>query len=321
MTPIFTRKKFVIIFTIVCVLFIGYILFIRNQCFQKGSDININSTDIYFPYDLENPDKSYKLPNILKEISGMSFYKKNKLACIQDEKFQLFIYDLNEGEVSSKYKLGTTGDFEGVEICAEKLFMLKSNGKLSVIENYKENSYKQKSFKTPLSKRNNCEGLCYDSISNSLLIACKAVPYIDKKESYEGFKAVYQFNLAKERLEKTPFLLIDLNKIQDLKNLSWQERFSFKMARVLNISGDIRFQPSGIAIHPLTGHIYIISSVGKSLIIIDRKGNIKAIKKISNKLFQKPEGICFDPNGDLFISNEANGGKANILKFILLQRD
>jgi len=157
--------------------------------------------------------------------------------------------------------------------------------------------------------------LCYDSISNSLLIACKGVPYIDKNESFEGFKAIYQFNLSEGILEKKPFLLINLDQILDINKLSSYEKVSFKIAKVFNNSGDIRFQPSGIAIHPFSGHIYVIASVGKSLIVLDRKGNIKLIKKLKKSIFQQPEGICFNPKGDLFISNEGKGGKAKILKF------
>jgi hypothetical protein len=37
--------------------------------------------------------------------------------------------------------------------------------------------------------------------------------------------------------------------------------------------------------------------------------------EFDKKLFRQPEGICFKPNGDLFISNEGDGGKAKILKF------
>jgi uncharacterized protein YjiK len=141
------------------------------------------------------------------------------------------------------------------------------------------------------------------------------VPHINKNKSFEGFKAIYKFNLLEEKLENKPFLLIDLNQILDINKLSSYEKVSFKIAGVFNDSGDIRFQPSGIAIHPFSGHIYIIASVGKSLIVFDRKGNIRAIKKLNKKLFQQPEGICFGPNGDLFISNEGKGGKATILKF------
>ncbi len=43
------------------------------------------------------------------------------------------------------------------------------------------------------------------------------------------------------------------------------------------------------------------------------------IKQLDKKTFRQPEGICFDPEGNLFISNEGQGGKANILIFKYLR--
>ena len=50
-----------------------------------------------------------------------------------------------------------------------------------------------------------------------------------------------------------------------------------------------------------------------------RQGNILEIQEFDDKLFRQPEGICFSPSGDLFISNEGKGGKGYILGFKLLK--
>ena len=59
----------------------------------------------------------------------------------------------------------------------------------------------------------------------------------------------------------------------------------------------------------------MISNIGKLLIVMDRRGEILDIHALDIKLFRQPEGICFSPSGDLFISNEGQGGKGYILKF------
>ena len=41
----------------------------------------------------------------------------------------------------------------------------------------------------------------------------------------------------------------------------------------------------------------------------------KRVKELDEKLFRQPEGICFSPEGDMYISNEGQGGKGYILKF------
>jgi sugar lactone lactonase YvrE len=70
-----------------------------------------------------------------------------------------------------------------------------------------------------------------------------------------------------------------------------------------------------LAIHPIYGDIYIISSVGKLLIILNRHGKVQNVEELDPKLFRQPEGICFSPKGDMFISNEGQGGKGYIVKF------
>ena len=76
-------------------------------------------------------------------------------------------------------------------------------------------------------------------------------------------------------------------------------------------------KPSGIEIHPLNQHIYIITSVGKLLIVLDKKGRLIDVAKLPKKLFKQAEGISFDTNGDLYISNEGVSGRGNILKFTM----
>ena len=55
--------------------------------------------------------------------------------------------------------------------------------------------------------------------------------------------------------------------------------------------------------------------LGKCWLNVLRKENCKKVYDLNYSHFQQPEGISFDINGDLYISNEAKGGKANILKF------
>ena len=148
-----------------------------------------------------------------------------------------------------------------------------------------------------------------------MLIACKGKPHIKKGRKYKGYKAVYRFDMVEKKLDTIPFLLINLNEIVDQEKLDGYERLSQKLASEYDDSGDIRFQPSGIAVHPITGYIYIIASVGQKLIVVNREGVILTIENLEKKIFRQPEGICFKPNGNLYISNEGDGGKAKIHKF------
>ena len=269
-----------------------------------------------FAYDLNNPDANYKLPSYLEEISGLSYYGKDKIACIQDEKANIYILSLEKEKIINKYKFGDAADYEDIAIVGKTAFVLRNNGQIFRIENFKKKDRKVTKFKTPLKEKNNTEGMAFDPLSKSLLISCKGSPSIAKENLYEGYKAVYTFDIEKEKLNKTPHFLIDLERLDSYIDHNVFTKLSIKTAKRLRlIESETNFQPSGIAIHPFQGQIYIISSVGKLLIILNNSGKVLDVQELDAKIFRQPEGICFSPTGDLYISNEGQGGRGYILKF------
>ena len=256
------------------------------------------------------------MPASLEEISGISWTGKGSLACIQDEDGIIYFYSLEKEEVVSEVKFGKDGDYEDIAVVKNTAYVLKSNGNIFRVKNFKKEKIKVKSYKTLLSNKNDSEGMVYDSSENRLLIACKGSPSIEKENPYKGYRAVYSFDLESMQLLEEPVYLIDLHKIDSYKDQSSFTQFSSRLAKILGITdpyGNLR--PSGIAIHPITDEIYIISSVGKLLIRLDRDGLILGVQALDPNLFRQPEGICFSPEGELFISNEGKGGKGYILKF------
>jgi uncharacterized protein YjiK len=267
-------------------------------------------------YDLDNPDYRYTMPKSLEEISGISWFGKGKLACIQDEDGMIFIFNLEKEKVTSTVEFGKDGDYEDISVVKNTAYVLKSNGHIFRVKNFKNAGIKVKRYKTLLSNKNDAEGMVYDSLKNRLLIACKGSPSIEKEKPYKGYRAVYSFDLETKQLQEEPVYLIDLRKIDSYKDQGNFTQFSSKLARILGITDPYtNLRPSGIAIHPLTDEIYIISSVGKLLIRLDRDGLVLGVQALDPNLFRQPEGICFSPGGDLYISNEGRGGKGYILKF------
>ena len=269
-----------------------------------------------FIYGLEDPDARYKLPDYLEEISGLSYIGKGNIACVQDEKALIYILNLETEKILDKYDFGKDADYEDIAVVDKTAFVLRNDGDIYRVLDYRKNEPKVKKYETPLKEKNDTEGLAYDPLTSTLLIACKGSPSIDKDKPYEGYKAIYKFDLEKEELVEEPHFLIDLGKLDSYIDQNAFSRLSLRVARRLHlIESTTSFEPSGLAIHPLCGAIYIISSVGKLLIILDRHGKVKDVKELDPRLFRQPEGICFSPNGDMYISNEGRGGKAYILKF------
>jgi uncharacterized protein YjiK len=292
-------------------------VFLFSTYSQENDKYTLFEKDGYdFPYDLSEPDKEWKLPKKLVEISGLSTIDKNRLACVQDEKGNVYIFNLKEGEVESKIDFGDDGDYEGIELIGDDAWVLKSNGTLFEVSDFlnEENPTSTK-HPTELSKKNDAEGLAYDPVSHSLLIACKGHPFLEKKEGKE-FKALYSFNLKSKKLNLNPFLLIEMDTIKYYKNYNTMTELGIELLAYFDDSkGDLSFQPSGIAIHPLTGHFYILGSVGNLLMVFSRENEMLAMIKLRSKYYAQPEGLCFGPDRKLYIANEGDEKAATILMF------
>jgi len=296
-------------------ILILFLIFI--SCFNPGEMEPNGPKEEDFSYDLENPDDKIPLPSYLEEISGLSYYGKHKIACIQDEKGIIYILNLDQEKISKKIEFGDDGDYEDIAVVDKTAYVLRNSGHIYRIEHFNKKDREVKKYNTPLKEKNNTEGMAYDPLTNGLLIACKGSPSIEKENPYKGYRAIYRFDLKEEKLEKTPLFLVDLERLDSYKDLSAFEKLSISVAKRLRlVESGTSFQPSGIAIHPRYGDIYIIASVGKLLIVLDRRGKVTEVRELDPKIFRQPEGICFSPSGELFISSEGHGGKGYILSFM-----
>jgi len=147
-------------------------------------------------YDFYTPDKIYKLPASLNEISGITYISDKEIACIEDETGVLFIYNFNEEKIVKEIPFEKKGDYEDIVKVKDIYYILKSNGTLYEISNGSTIKYS-----TPLKKNNNTEGLCYDRLNNRLLISCKQKP-----------KEVYSFDLKTKSFIGDPIFSIEIKK-------------------------------------------------------------------------------------------------------------
>ncbi len=237
------------------------------------------------PYQLSAPLETYKLPKELKEISGLSYYKADQLLCVQDEEAVAYVFDTKKKAVTQDFGFGGYGDFEGIEYINGEIYALESNGNLF---RFKPGSTQIGRTKTELPKKTEVEGLGYDPKTKRLLIAVK-------KGKGSSDKTVYSYDLV----NKAVFNDMSLNDEQ-LEGAGIDPK---------------TYEPSGIAVHPITGEWYILTSVGKRLLITNRQAKIIYSEPLDAKLFRQPEGICFAPNGDLFIASEGDKKKGTILRF------
>jgi uncharacterized protein YjiK len=269
-------------------ILIAFNLYLSLVCCQSDSQ------SILYQYDFNgNNHLKIKLPNELKEISGLALAGNNKVYTHDDEIGKVYKINLESGSVDKIFKVGENKikkDFEGIAVADEYIYLVTSDGTLYKFrEGDDDDEVEYIKIKTGLKQENNVEGLCYDSITNSLLLACKDIPGIGLK----GYKAVYSFNLDEKTLDENPRFLISLDYLK--------EEYGIK-----------DFSPSGIERHPVNGTFFIISANSEAVIEISADGKLLDGYKLDKKKHKQPEGITFTNHLDLALSDEANGNKAKI---------
>jgi uncharacterized protein YjiK len=56
-----------------------------------------------------------------------------------------------------------------------------------------------------------------------------------------------------------------------------------------------------------------LSSVGKRLAAFSPAGKLLSVVNLDVSIFKQPEGLAFNSKGEMMISDEGKGGKANLV--------
>lgn len=225
----------------------------------------------------------------LLEISGITYANDQLLYAINDEDGKIFEVDFGDGKPTA-VKFGGEADYEDVVFFDSTYYVLQSNGSMNVVP-FDNPSAAQK-FAYPKKRKIEFESLYYDSSISKLVLLSKEQRQVD-----EALLA-YTFDPVTNEFSPAPYYQISLREIKKLMK---------------DYSAECK--PSAAAIHPKLKKLFIIASVGKVLVVCSLKGEVEKVYSINPDLFSQPEGICFSPEGDMFISNEGLQGKATIIKY------
>lgn len=253
-----------------------------------------------FAFNFDRPTVT-KLPEELVEISGLSpWIKEGELLSVQDEDGKIFIVNAKTGKITNDFKFGKDRDYEGIARKGNSIFVLERDGDIHHVE-YQEGvkEFDANKLETAFSYRNDTEGICYDSETGNLLIVPKEQE-LNPAESEPSRHGVYSYNLESGDMMPQPSYFIDEFAVGEV---------------VYGKHKPFHLKPSGVAVDPITKDIYVIASVGNILVVINRESEIKQIELLKEKTFKQPEGICFDTQGNLYISSEGRGGKGVIASF------
>jgi hypothetical protein len=271
-------------------------IFLLAVFFWWGCDLSKSKDESIVHYDLGNPEK-FLMPESLLEVSGITFLNGNPdtVYAVQDEQGRLFRLAWGKKkQVNAKF--GKQGDYEDLAIVRGQVVILKSNGTLisfpladaTYLEIDSSREWKG------LLPDGEYEGMFGDERTGYLYIICKNCKDDNSKNAVSGFI------------------------IQAGDSLFQSGEFSIDVNQIKVSGGKVKrgFRPSAIARNPVSGEWFIVSAVNKLLVVTDSNWTIRETSFLNGNTFNQPEGLAFDSEGNLYVSNEGDDfTQGNILKF------
>ncbi len=235
--------------------------------------------------------KYWELPGRLREISGLAMTRDHRLLAHNDEEGLLFEIDLQNGSTHGKFELADSrgrieDDFEGIAVTEDRIYLVSSSGKLYEFEEEDVESVLFSTHATGTGRHCEVEGLAYDAKRKDLLLLCKE----PRSEDLRGKVAVFRWSTEAKRSRPEPPLVIP------------ESDFGRHL-------GDDRFRPSGIELHPVTGHYFIVAAAQDAIAEVTPEGQVVSVTRLDARWHRQTEGVAFDPEGALILADE--GGRGN----------
>ena len=290
-----TTVTWLILGAIIIIAVLYSVIAIKNQPPVRSFDTD----EAYvFPYVLDKTNWRVELPNELKEISGIEVLSENQVLAIQDEAGTLYRVDVRQGTIIDRQDFEKDRDYEDLCLVDDVVYILERDGDLYSTLLYVEGDTAKK-YETAFTYRNDTESMCYDRKRNAILIAPKqGSPQGDTLDN--NVQGVYSFDLRTKELSLDPVFTVAEREIGNI---------------IGNGGKPHNFKPSALAIHPRSGNLYILASVGKTLIVLGEDNRILHVELLDPELFPQPEGLAFSDEGHLLISSEGVLGAASISRF------
>ena len=284
----------------ICCVLIGLGLYPLQRYILKKSSVKHEQlaqvTVGSLQYLINQPDHSFTLPTRLDEISGLSLSDNDStILAIQDEDGIVYFIHKETGEIVREESFGDTGDYEGVELVDGKIFISNNKGDIFHLPLDSLGAQNALRHKTFLNSDDNVEGLGYLPSKHALLVACKGA-----RKKQKEFRKIFLYDVDQLSLDTAAYIQLSTAEIAE------------QMGRKKKSN---RFSPSAIASHPQTNNLYIISSPALAMLVLNTQGEVLYSGSIDRAIHRQPEGMVIDPEGKLYIANEARDGLAKIHVF------
>lgn len=247
-------------------------------------------------HDPEKPMALWKLPAMLKELSGLAFTRDGRLLTHGDERGKVFEVDYRRGVIIKSFTVGSPtmvhGDFEAITVVGDSVLLLTSDG---LIYHFREGANGTTVpftlYDTGLGQRCEFEAMTFDSTANGLLLACKIV----HEKALKGQLVIFRVPLGTAGDSAGPGVSM----------------LSIPEERLLSGKGHRSFHTSDMAINPVNGNYVLIASIEKEMLEVTPAGEVVALTPLP-KGHDQPEGLAISPGHFMAISDEAKGNAARL---------
>lgn len=267
------------------------------------------------PYDMERPSEVFDLPAVLVEVSALTDVDDSTLACVQDESATVYFLSTHTGRIVDSVVFAGPADMEGLTRVGNSFFALRSDGLIYRLSDRNTRMQLVDTFRIAVANKN-IEGLGFDDYTGMILISPKDLV----KGSKEGKDERIIYALGPEATTKAPrtILKVSLDRLE--KQAAMQGIEVPRTTRKGKDRSALKLRYSSVAVHPVTHHYYLLSAVDRTLLVLDRQGDLVDLVQLDVKLLPKAEGITFMANGDMWLSSEGKGRDAVLVRYAYLGR-
>lgn len=233
-----------------------------------------------------------KLPKALREVSGLTVLPDGRLLAVADEKARVYSVDFEALQAKKYTSMGNPaakGDFEGIALLNNALYLVTSNGVLWRQElSAKPESYEK--IRTGIGKHCEVEGLTAWVERDALLILCKQARVSNHQRKLQIF------SWSEERRALEP---------------------DHAITRSYKVLGVQPLHPSGISFSADKQSLFIIAAREQYFLEITLRGQILRAAPLPNKsTHQQTEGVVITTDSTLYLADEGRKGKGTITRYV-----
>ncbi len=234
-----------------------------------------------------------KLARALQEISGLAVTSDGRVVAHGDERAVVVQVDACAATAVKSFTLGTPpvrGDFEGIAIAGDRLFLVTSNGQLYEFREGADGSAVPFTVRnTGFGKVCEIEGLAYEPGDRVLLMGCKQPVRRELRPTI----TVLRWSLDSSSPAEPPSLTIPLGDV----------------VRRLDSKG---FHTSAIERDARSGNYLLVAGPEQALLEVSAKGALVAVRSLRRQLHPQPEGLTLLGDSVLVVADEGANGRASI---------